>query len=254
MIWAVLVEGVVICVLGLLVVALAHSYAGLASRVGATTLPGDATAGSDRTGMVASGASGASGATGESGASGASVAIRDLEGVTPDGETVLLVLAEAATDTLLAFLTSTCASCQRLWDELPDAIDSIRRTGVRLVIVVKGPEQESPARVVELATAVRDVDVVMSSGAWHDLAVPGSPYFALVQGASGKVVGQGTALRWQQVMDLIGVARGDARVAVGAKSRRDRRQEVDVDQVLLAAGVLPGDPSLYPTADARPPR
>lgn len=237
MIWVVLAEGIAICVLGLLVVALAHSYAGLASRVGSTTILEDApprNSGSDPV------------------VSAADATVRDLEGVSPDGETVLLPLAGVVTDTLLAFLTSTCTSCHRLWDELPDLIASRQLSEVRLVIVVKGPENESPATVMELAAAVPDVDVVMCSSAWRDFDVPGSPFFVLVQGASGKVAGQGTALRWQQVMDLIGVARGDAQVAVGAKSRRDRRQEVDVDRVLLAAGVLPGDPSLYPTSQGGP--
>jgi hypothetical protein len=237
MIWLVVVEGIGICVLGLLVVALAHSYAGLAARVDAASMPHAAP--SVVVGPHSTGAT-------------AAVPVADLVGVTPDGESVLLALAGARVDTLLAFLSSSCTSCQRLWDELPGVLAAGHLDGVRVVVVVKGPEHESPSAVAALAASLATVDVIMSSSAWQDFEIPGSPYFALVRGASGEVSGQGTAMRWQQVAELIGVAGADARSSASRKSRRDRRQELDVDQVLLDAGVLPGDPSLYPMPPASP--
>jgi hypothetical protein len=90
----------------------------------------------------------------------------------------------------------------------------------------------------------------MSSEAWADFDVPGSPYFVLVGRDRGDIVGQGTARTWHQVMGLIGVASGDEGVATRMrKSRRDRRQELDVDRILLEAGVRPGDASLYPVTE-----
>ena len=89
----------------------------------------------------------------------------------------------------------------------------------------------------------------MSSEAWVAFEVPGSPYFTLVDRTTGDALGQGTARTWGQVMGLIDVAGGDARLGGRLdKSRRDHRQEHDVDRLLLNAGVFPGDPSLYPAA------
>lgn len=243
MTWLAVVEAIVICVLGLVVVALAHSYAGLAARVASLSTP----SAGQRVELAEHGPEPA-------GTSG-SVDLLDLDGVTPDGERVLLPLAGAATDTLLAFLSSSCASCRALWDELPAAVTSERLGGVRLVVVSKGPERESPSAMAELAARAGAADVVMSTAAWRDVEVPGSPYFALVGRGTGEVLGQGTARTWDQVAGLIDVAAGDARASSRArKSRRDRRQELDVDRVLLDAGVLPGDPSLYPVPNKGTPR
>jgi len=236
MIWVVALEAAAICVLTLVVIALVHSYAGLAARVEATATA-SATDERDERGAPAEAARGAL----------ASTVVGDLSGVTPDGEQVLLAISSARHDTLLAFLSTSCASCGSLWDELGEARRAVLPPDVRLVVVAKGADRESPALVADLAAGGRDVDVVMSSEAWVDFDVPGSPYFVLVGRGGGHVLGQGTARSWPQVMGLIDVASGDERLGARTrKSRRDRRQELDVDRVLLDAGVLPGDPSLYP--------
>ena len=46
----------------------------------------------------------------------------------------------------------------------------------------------------------------MSTEAWHDYNVPGAPYFILVDGPRGAVVGEGTATTWERVQNLIGQA------------------------------------------------
>jgi len=74
----------------------------------------------------------------------------------------------------------------------------------------------------------------MSSDAWQDYRVPGAPYFVLVDGATGRIAGEGSAQTWHQVTSLMGSAGGDA-------SPRERL----VDAELGAAGILPGDPWLY---------
>ena len=74
----------------------------------------------------------------------------------------------------------------------------------------------------------------MSSDAWQDYRVPGAPYFVLVDGATGRIAGEGSAQTWHQVASLMGSAGGDA-------SPRERL----VDAELGAAGILPGDPWLY---------
>ena len=52
---------------------------------------------------------------------------------------------------------------------------------IRVVVVTKGPDWESPAAVAERAPL--GIQVVMSTGAWSDYEIPGSPYFVLVDGA-----------------------------------------------------------------------
>jgi hypothetical protein len=233
-IWVVIAEALLVVVLGVFVLALIHSYAGLVAKVEESSLV-TPRRGADRTPQQRSAA--------------ASSPASQVTGVTPLGDGVVLPLVGVDHDTLLAFLTSTCTSCQRLWSELVDADGSVLPSQLRLVVVPKGPDQESPAAI--LAAAPDSVDVVMSSVAWSDFKVPGSPYFVLVDGASGSVRGEGTALSWPRVVDLAAVATGDDRLADGIahdprKPTGDLRREAEVDRLLLDAGILPGDPSLYP--------
>jgi hypothetical protein len=97
---------------------------------------------------------------------------------------------------------------------------------------------------------------VLSTQAWRDYGVPGSPYVVLVAGATGRVRGEGTGQSWQQVSALLSRADGGAADrgapagrSHGGKPRADRERESDVDRELLAAGILPGDPSLYQVQD-----
>ena len=90
----------------------------------------------------------------------------------------------------------------------------------------------------------------MSTEAWSDYGVPGSPYFVLVEGRSGRVRGEGTGPDWEQVSSLLDQATGDAAHRTLAANRvpkpsADQDRESRIDAELLAAGVAPGDPSLY---------
>ena len=171
----------------------------------------------------------------------------DVTGTTPAGEEVGLALLGARTSTLLAFLSSGCMTCLDFWHEF--ATDVALPQGVRLVVLTKGPEQESTSRVAELAPP--GVTVVMSTAAWVDYEVPMAPYFILVDGPSGSVKGEGAASSWPQLVDLMGQALDDG------GSRRGRRspagaaeREQRIDRELAAAGIQPGDPSLHPDPDA----
>jgi hypothetical protein len=239
-IWIVVAEALALLVLGVFVIALVHSYAGLVAKVEelAESAPRRPSRGPPAR------------AAGQDPTLGAHETVDHVTGVTPTGDAVTISLVGAGRDTLLAFLTSTCTSCQHLWGALSDADGDVLPRPLRLVVVPKGPEQESPSSI--LAVAPVSCDVVMSSDAWSDFNVPGSPYFVHVDGTTGTVLGEGTALSWARVVDLASVATGDDRLAesLGADPRkpsRDRRQEAEVDRLLLDAGILPGDPSLYPT-------
>lgn len=178
----------------------------------------------------------------------------DIAGATPDGAAIVAGVRETAHTTLVAFLTSGCATCQNFWQAFGagDA-DALPGRDTRLVIVTAGPDRESPSAVAAVAPPKHTT--VMSSEAWDDYGVPVSPYFILVDGPSSRVIGEGAAATWAQVFDLLSKAVADAGIDAEGRAlvtpkpqgrlngaqRRDR-----ADDELRNAGIGPGDPSLYP--------
>jgi hypothetical protein len=182
-------------------------------------------------------------------------AAADVGGVTPDGDAVHLVVTPARHPTLLAFLTSGCSSCLEFWRAFSASPPDLPG-GARLVVVTKGPEAESPASLRALAPT--GLPVVMSTEAWEAYDAPVAPFFVLVDGPSGAVVGEGAASAWPQVVSLMVQAMADAGIAEPAagglegrrrrapgRPRSDAEREAQVDRDLMAAGILPGDPRLY---------
>lgn len=174
---------------------------------------------------------------------------RDLIGVGVDDDALTVRVTEVEHRTLVAFLSSGCLTCQRFWDAFAKPQKLGLPRDVRPVIVTKGPDQESPAKVADLAPP--KVPVVMTNDAWVAYDVPGSPYFVLVDGRSGEVQGEGTGIDWPQVKGLLTQITDDASYAADLESRRvakhraDDERERRVDDELSAAGIAPGDPSLY---------
>ena len=175
-----------------------------------------------------------------------------IAGVTPSGDGLAVAPATGGALTLLAFLSTGCASCAGFWESFrhPDQLDL--PAGARLVVVTKGPDREIPGEVAALAAP--GLRVLMSSDAWTDYEVPGSPFFVLVDGASGRRIGEGVANHFRQVAELVRRAEVDAGgFTTGAPTSRETgiagpARESANDAELRAAGVLPGDPSLYPTS------
>jgi hypothetical protein len=170
----------------------------------------------------------------------------DIAGETLNGEIVRARVAGVEHDTVLLFLSSGCASCATFWAELgtPDAVHLPR--GTRLLVVPQSATEESPRELAALAPD--GIDVVLSSQAWRDYEVPGSPHVVFVDGASGRIRGEGTGQSLRQVAELLAQATGDVGFLTGTpapKSPRDRQQEAAADRELLAAGILPGDGRLY---------
>jgi len=176
-----------------------------------------------------------------------------VAGVTPDGHALAVSMTGGDHLTLLAFLSSGCASCSGFWKAFhrPGELGLPDRT--RLVVVTKGPDREIPAEVA--AQSPRSLPVVMSTEAWDDYEVPGSPFFVLVDAAGGRRIGEGVANHIHQVVDLVRRADVDARplgavghgpVAAGGLDGPERERANDAE--LRRAGVLPGDPSLYPAS------
>ncbi|MDA8045853.1 MAG: hypothetical protein M0Z30_11550 [Actinomycetota bacterium] len=174
----------------------------------------------------------------------------DLAGTTPGGDAISLAVSDVRHDTLIAFLTSGCATCRGFWDAFrtgPPAVPG----GARLVAVTRGREAESPGAIAGLAGST---PVVMSSELWEHYDIPYAPYFVYVSGPAGRVVGEGVAAGWEEVKALVANAVADgttsspARRGAHERSRADQERDDAVDRQLRAAGIGPGDPRLYPTS------
>lgn len=176
-----------------------------------------------------------------------------IAGITPNGDARAVTPAGSAERTLLAFLSSGCTSCASFWEVVRQPDNHDLPPGTRLVVITKGPDREVPAEVQALAGS--NQLVVMSSEAWTDYEVPGSPFFVLIDGPTGRRIGEGVASGFAQVAELVhraaidatgpsgGTGTGPAAVGLDGPER-----ESDNDLALIRAGILPGDPSLYPTS------
>ncbi len=175
----------------------------------------------------------------------------DIVGKVPAGGPVKVSVADAAALTLLAFLSSGCRTCQGFWEAFADPALDLPGNGTRLVIVGQDPEHDSESALAALVP--RGLRAVLSSAAWQDYDVPGSPYFVLVDGPARRIVGAGTAGSWQQIHGLLTQALGDealtprhpaqpGALATDSPSNREHR----ADKALAAAGIGRGHPSLYP--------
>ncbi len=153
-------------------------------------------------------------------------------GETLDGEQVALPLRGAAT--LLAFLSSTCTTCQGFWSAFAQGVPATPG-GARLAVITRDLAEESRQRLADRAPA--QVPLICSSQAWDALDVPGSPYFLLID-AEGAAIGEGSGASWPQVVDLLAQAHQDQ---PGSGSDRERRD----DAALRAAGIEAGHPSLH---------
>jgi hypothetical protein len=168
----------------------------------------------------------------------------DLTGTLLDGSAAVVAVAGTSHDTLLVFLSGSCATCRPFWTALADSPEG--PDGARVVVVVQDGDDLAP--IGELA---RDLEVVVSSAAWIGYGVPGSPHVVQVDGPSGRVVGEGTGQSWPQVLDMLRVSSAarvsDRRSGAGNDDRVDSGARVDRD--LAAAGIGPGHPSLYVAED-----
>jgi hypothetical protein len=151
----------------------------------------------------------------------AETAAPELAGVTPAGDAIKL--AFDGTPILLAFLSSGCTSCAGFWETLGE---HRLPAGLQTMIVTRGPDREQRSTLRTLAPDA--VPVLMSSRAWEDYAVPGSPYFVLVE--DGAIRGEGVATTWHALSSLVGDAVEEQR---------------GVEERLAAAGIGLDHPSLF---------
>jgi hypothetical protein len=222
---AVIIEGILLAVVLLFVVALLRSHAELLQRL-----------------AVLENRAGASAARGAVGLSrGGSV--REIAGRTLAGDAVKVNLGPGARPTLLAFLSSGCAGCGPLWAGLRYPI--VLPRDARLVVVTKGPERERLSSLLKLAPA--EVDLVMSTQAWEDFEIPATPHFVLV-GSDDGILGRGSATSWEQIAGLLRDADDDGALH---RARATEQRAARAEQALAAAGIGAGHPSLYPSRQGR---
>ena len=124
----------------------------------------------------------------------------DIVGTTLGGDQVVVSVASGS-DTLFAFLSTGCLTCQTFWDGLRPGVRRPMPGDARVIVVVKDPAFESPSKLAALAPP--DVPVIQSSQAWEDFGVQISPYFCFVDGRSGSVRSEGAAMSWEQVSSLL---------------------------------------------------
>lgn len=161
-----------------------------------------------------------------------------IAGVDPSGVSVSISLShERGEGTLLAFLTTGCASCRVFWSELGEDRE-MPTPNTRPVIVTKGPGAESPSRLAALTPD--GTSVVMSDEAWDVFRVPLTPYFMLIDG-DGEVLGEGSASTLEHLVSLFRQAHADA----DPTHLGTREREGFTDDRLRKSGVEPGDRSLY---------
>jgi hypothetical protein len=176
-----------------------------------------------------------------------------LAGVTPQGDALAVAVSGSETLTLIAFLSSGCSTCAGFWEALRRPQNLGLPDGIRLVVVTKGPDMEIPAEI--RAKTGPGLQVIMSTEAWSDYEVPGSPFFALVDGRTGRRIGEGVAQHFSQVVELVRRAQVDVQpFRLGSRSRAAAdgldgpARESANDKELLAAGIHPGHESLYPNS------
>ena len=164
----------------------------------------------------------------------------DITGVDLAGAAAAVSVVGAKHDTLLAFLSTGCSTCQTFWDAFRDGVQLPGDT--RLVVVVQ--DEESESRLRQLAGP--QLEVVASDAAWESYGVPGSPHFVHVDGQSGRVTGEGTGPDWPSVRALLTQAADDsaARAAARAPDVDWHDNATRIDGELSHAGIGIGHPSL----------
>lgn len=177
----------------------------------------------------------------------------DLSGVKPDGDPVVVAVGGRRHDTSLLFLSADCATCESFWEAVgDDRVHDLDDAGNRVVVVTRDPESELAGSI---AARPASVPVVMSTQAWKDYQVPGSPYIVQVDGPSGRVRGEGTSASWESLVDLADRGSTETRSRMRSSGSRtrgaDRRPVRDSDEELHAIGIEPGDPTLYPGSGDR---
>lgn len=135
----------------------------------------------------------------------------DVRGVDPEGEPTVVPLTATDQPTLLAFLSTTCSICVGLWERLLAGELGDEVGDVLPVVVTKDAGLEDVDRIRQLSSAA--LPVVLSSEAWDDYEVPGSPYVMVVSAAPGSVATEGSVATWEDLVHMAQSVTGADRAA-----------------------------------------
>ena len=130
-----------------------------------------------------------------------------VAGVTPTGDARAISVTNSDGLTLSPSSRRAAPPAPASGTRCSNPAGSTYPTATRAVIVTKGPDREVPCEVQARTTG--HIPVVMSTEAWVDYQVPGSPFFVLVDGATGTKVGQGVASHVGQLAELVRRAEHD---------------------------------------------
>jgi hypothetical protein len=151
---------------------------------------------------------------------------------------------------LIAFLSTTCLTCMDIWRDViaggeeGGVIDAGAGGRAAVAIALKGRELENLGKARALADET-PVPVVFSQEAWDRLEIPGSPYFALLERRTGRIVGAGSAQTWSQIVSLASDGMLELSVHLGTgRSSGYRGIIAREDDELRRAGIEAGHPSL----------
>ncbi|HEX4219755.1 MAG TPA: hypothetical protein VHZ02_15370 [Acidimicrobiales bacterium] len=126
----------------------------------------------------------------------------DLAGVDPSGRPIEVAVLSHPGRTLLAFLSVDCLGCQPFWQGIGDPATLAASSDLARVVVIKGPEQMGVSVPAESAD-LSGVPVVMSNATWADYQVLNYPSFLVVDGPTGKVIGETVAVDWDDVRAML---------------------------------------------------
>jgi hypothetical protein len=96
-----------------------------------------------------------------------------------------------------------CFGCEPFWQGIGDPAILDSNQNVARVVVTKGPEQVPLGEVAAKSAGLRGVPTVMSTAAWTDYRVLSYPSFLLVDGPSGRVIGETVATGWGDVGSMM---------------------------------------------------
>lgn len=162
----------------------------------------------------------------------------EITGLDLQGSSRTISLRHGRSPTLIAFLSSGCATCHVFWEELSGDLEP-PLPGTRTVVVTRGHEAESPVKLAELASP--DITLIMSDETWDEYRVPLTPYFLLVD-EQARVLGEGSARNWAHLLSLLRQSIADS--PDPTRLDTDSREQF-TDSRLRSSGIEPGDESLY---------
>ena len=99
----------------------------------------------------------------------------------PNGVPCRIEVVEAAAPVLLLFLSAACLGCRDLWEGLGELHAGLAGAA-RLVVVTRGPGEESPEAIEALAGDAHGtpgLELVMSTEAYRDYRVQGPPFLTV---------------------------------------------------------------------------